>query len=105
MSASHCGLSCLLRMLTCFSSAGSQLLVLLLVSVMVSYASAQQPNQRPRSERHLDPSGFPWPNGAKMALSLTFDHRLIDGGPAARFLATLREFVQAPRAAITRAAG
>ncbi|MFP6591789.1 MAG: dihydrolipoamide acetyltransferase family protein [Candidatus Latescibacterota bacterium] len=38
-------------------------------------------------------------------VSLTFDHRLIDGGPAARFLATLREFVQAPRAAITRAAG
>ena len=73
MSAAHCGSSCLLRMLTCSSSAGSQILVLLLVSVMVSYASAQQSNQRPRSERHLDPSGFPWPNGAKMALSLTFD--------------------------------
>lgn len=85
MSASHCGLSCLLRMLTCSSSAGSQLLVLLLVSVMVSYASAQQPNQRPRSERHLDPSGFPWPNGAKMALSLTFDDgrtsQVTDGVP------------------------
>ena len=85
MSAAHCGLNCLLRMLTCSSSAGSQILVLLLVSVMVSYASAQQPNQRPRSERHLDPSGFPWPNGAKMALSLTFDDgrasQVTDGVP------------------------
>ncbi len=85
MSAAQCGLNCLLRMLTCSSSAGSQILVLLLVSVMVSYASAQQPNQRPRSERHLDPSGFPWPNGAKMALSLTFDDgrasQVTDGVP------------------------
>ena len=52
MSAAHCGLNCLLRMLTCPSSAGSQILVLLLVSVMVSYASAQQSNQRPRSGNH-----------------------------------------------------
>ena len=85
MSAAHCGLNCLLRMLTCSSSAGSQILVLLLVSVMVSYASAEQSNQRPRSERHLDPSGFPWPNGAKMALSLTFDDgrasQVTDGVP------------------------
>ena len=49
------------------------LLVLLVVAGMASYVSAQQPNQRPRSERNLDPSGFPWPGGAKMALSLTFD--------------------------------
>ena len=85
MSAAQCGLNCLLRMLTCSSTAGSQILVLLLVSVMVSYASAQQSNQRPRSERHLDPSGFPWPNGAKMALSLTFDDgrtsQVTDGVP------------------------
>jgi pyruvate dehydrogenase E2 component (dihydrolipoamide acetyltransferase) len=31
-----------------------------------------------------------------MALSLTFDHRVIDGGPAARFLNTVREFVEQP---------
>ena len=31
-----------------------------------------------------------------MALSLTFDHRVVDGGPAARFLDTIREFVEAP---------
>ena len=30
-------------------------------------------------------------------LSLTFDHRLVDGGPAARFLAALREAVEALR--------
>ncbi|HJP32465.1 MAG TPA: dihydrolipoamide acetyltransferase family protein [Candidatus Latescibacteria bacterium] len=29
-------------------------------------------------------------------VSLTFDHRLVDGGPAARFLATLRELVESP---------
>ena len=85
MSAAQCGLNCLLRMLTCSSTAGSQILVLLLVSVMVSYASAEQSNKRPRSERHLDPSGFPWPNGAKMALSLTFDDgrasQVTDGVP------------------------
>lgn len=28
-------------------------------------------------------------------VSLTFDHRLVDGGPASRFLATLRELVEA----------
>ena len=85
MSAAHCGLKCLLRTLTCSSTAGSQILVLLLVSVMVSYVSAEQSNKRPRSERHLDPSGFPWPNGAKMALSLTFDDgrasQVTDGVP------------------------
>lgn len=31
-----------------------------------------------------------------MALSLTFDHRIIDGGPAARFLDQVRSFVEQP---------
>ena len=31
-----------------------------------------------------------------MALSLTFDHRIVDGGPAARFLDTVRECVEQP---------
>ena len=31
-----------------------------------------------------------------MALSLTFDHRIVDGGPAARFLDTIREYVEEP---------
>ncbi|MEE3369928.1 MAG: dihydrolipoamide acetyltransferase family protein [Planctomycetota bacterium] len=31
-----------------------------------------------------------------VALSLTFDHRVHDGGPAARFLNTLREFIEQP---------
>jgi pyruvate dehydrogenase E2 component (dihydrolipoamide acetyltransferase) len=31
-----------------------------------------------------------------VALSLTFDHRVVDGGPAARFLNTIREFVRDP---------
>lgn len=31
-----------------------------------------------------------------MALSLTFDHRLIDGAPAARFLARVRELIEKP---------
>ena len=31
-----------------------------------------------------------------VALSLTFDHRVVDGGPAARFLNTVREFVEEP---------
>ena len=29
-------------------------------------------------------------------VSLTFDHRVVDGGPAARFLATLRQLVESP---------
>ncbi|MFT7696376.1 MAG: peptidoglycan/xylan/chitin deacetylase (PgdA/CDA1 family), partial [Candidatus Latescibacterota bacterium] len=41
---------------------------LLFVAAISASASAQQPSQR-----NFDPSGFPWPNGAKMALSLTFD--------------------------------
>lgn len=31
-----------------------------------------------------------------MALSLTFDHRLVDGGPAARFLQRVKQFVEQP---------
>jgi pyruvate dehydrogenase E2 component (dihydrolipoamide acetyltransferase) len=31
-----------------------------------------------------------------VALSLTFDHRVMDGGPAARFLNTIREFIEEP---------
>lgn len=31
-----------------------------------------------------------------MVLSLTFDHRIVDGGPAARFLDTLRQFTEQP---------
>ena len=31
-----------------------------------------------------------------MALSLTFDHRLVDGGPAARFLQRVKQLVEQP---------
>jgi len=31
-----------------------------------------------------------------MALSLTFDHRLVDGAPAARFLKRIRQLVEKP---------
>ena len=31
-----------------------------------------------------------------MALSLTFDHRVADGAAAARFLRTVREFIELP---------
>jgi pyruvate dehydrogenase E2 component (dihydrolipoamide acetyltransferase) len=37
-----------------------------------------------------------------MALSLTFDHRVVDGGPAARFLNTIREYVEQPYSWLTR---
>jgi pyruvate dehydrogenase E2 component (dihydrolipoamide acetyltransferase) len=37
-----------------------------------------------------------------MALSLTFDHRAVDGGPAARFLNTVREYVEQPYLWLTR---
>jgi pyruvate dehydrogenase E2 component (dihydrolipoamide acetyltransferase) len=33
-----------------------------------------------------------------MTLSLTFDHRVVDGAPAARFLATLRGYLENPAA-------
>ena len=36
-----------------------------------------------------------------MALSLTFDHRIVDGGPAARFLNTVREYVEEPYSWLT----
>jgi len=32
----------------------------------------------------------------QLALSLTFDHRAVDGGPAARFLGTIRELLEEP---------
>ena len=32
-----------------------------------------------------------------LTLSLSFDHRLVDGAPAARFLATFAEMIEAPQ--------
>ena len=32
----------------------------------------------------------------QVVLSLTFDHRVVDGAPAARFLQTVRQFVEQP---------
>jgi pyruvate dehydrogenase E2 component (dihydrolipoamide acetyltransferase) len=32
----------------------------------------------------------------KLSLSLTFDHRIVDGAPAARFLKTVRDYVEQP---------
>jgi len=32
----------------------------------------------------------------QMALSLTFDHRVVDGAPAARFLLTLSQSIEMP---------
>ena len=37
-----------------------------------------------------------------MALSLTFDHRIVDGGPAARFLQRVKQFVEHPYLWLTR---
>jgi pyruvate dehydrogenase E2 component (dihydrolipoamide acetyltransferase) len=37
-----------------------------------------------------------------MALSLTFDHRIVDGGPAARFLQRVKQFVERPMLWLTR---
>ncbi len=34
--------------------------------------------------------------GATVILSLTFDHRLVDGGPAARFLQRIKMLVEKP---------
>ena len=31
-----------------------------------------------------------------MSLSLTFDHRIVDGAPAARFLQRIRQLAEAP---------
>ena len=36
-----------------------------------------------------------------MVLSLTFDHRLVDGGPAARFLQRVKRYVEEPNALLT----
>ena len=36
----------------------------------------------------------------QMMLSLTFDHRVVDGAPAARFLATIAELIEEPPAAV-----
>ena len=52
-------------------------LLALLVWSTVSESDAIENRQSRPAQRHLDPSGFPWPNGAEMALSLTFD----DGRP------------------------
>lgn len=38
---------------------------------------------------------------AKIALSLTFDHRIIDGAPGARFLKTVKEIIEEPVLMIT----
>lgn len=74
---------CLRRVLPRSRGKVSQILALLLVVGMTSYVSAQQAKQqqtkqqqteqRYQSARYVQPSGFPWPNGAKIALSLTFD--------------------------------
>ena len=53
-------------------------LLALLVWNTVSDSDAIENRQSRPAQRHLDPSGFPWPNGAEMALSLTFD----DGRPS-----------------------
>jgi pyruvate dehydrogenase E2 component (dihydrolipoamide acetyltransferase) len=37
-----------------------------------------------------------------VALSLTFDHQIVDGGPAARFLQTIKGFVERPLRWLTR---
>ena len=52
-------------------------LLALLVWSTVSESDVIENRQSRPAQRHLDPSGFPWPNGAEMALSLTFD----DGRP------------------------
>lgn len=39
----------------------------------------------------------------RMALSLTFDHRLVDGAPAARFLQRVKQFIEEPYLWLTRA--
>ena len=53
-------------------------LLALLVWNTVSDSDAIENRQSQPAQRHLDASGFPWPNGAEMALSLTFD----DGRPS-----------------------
>lgn len=36
-----------------------------------------------------------------LALSLSFDHRVVDGGPAARFLQQIKRWVEQPYAWLT----
>jgi len=36
----------------------------------------------------------------QMTLSLTFDHRIVDGAPAARFLQTLVRLIESPPAIV-----
>jgi pyruvate dehydrogenase E2 component (dihydrolipoamide acetyltransferase) len=38
----------------------------------------------------------------QVALSLTFDHRIVDGADAARFLQTFVALIEEPAAALTR---
>jgi len=40
-----------------------------------------------------------------MTLSLTFDHRVVDGAPAARFLQTMRQAIEDPAAWLSSDAG
>jgi pyruvate dehydrogenase E2 component (dihydrolipoamide acetyltransferase) len=40
-----------------------------------------------------------------MVLSLTFDHRLVDGAPAAAFLQTVRELLEQPALAFAEQPG
>ncbi|MDE2728178.1 MAG: 2-oxo acid dehydrogenase subunit E2, partial [Gemmatimonadota bacterium] len=40
-----------------------------------------------------------------MALSLTFDHRIVDGAPAARFLQRIKQLAEAPESVFGRADG
>ena len=40
-----------------------------------------------------------------MALSLTFDHRIVDGAPAARFLQRIKQLAEAPESVFDRADG
>ena len=37
----------------------------------------------------------------RLGLSLTFDHRIIDGSPAARFLKTIKEIIESPVLMVT----
>jgi pyruvate dehydrogenase E2 component (dihydrolipoamide acetyltransferase) len=47
---------------------------------------------RPRAVPHRDEIGV----RQMMTLSLAFDHRVVDGAPAARFLKRIKEFIEAP---------
>jgi pyruvate dehydrogenase E2 component (dihydrolipoamide acetyltransferase) len=40
--------------------------------------------------------------GTVMGLSLTFDHRLVDGAPAARFLSAVADYVEQPGLLLVR---